>query len=229
MYDLQNNGLDSTRSRGGAKIKFDNQNKLWIGYKINTDKPGGIARFDRTLWEYEDYDTLQFTDVQSLQIDPIGNIWVSAIVNQNNNSFPTVYVKKNNIWHEYTDVDRLNTLTFDRSGNMWAIRAGKEIVKVSNAYTVGIEEEKVIAGNTEISLYPNPVRDYIDIRSSLEKGGNITIQVNTILGKTIIEHTDYNEGGIMICRLPLENISSGVYFVTVRSEGQSFTRMFVKE
>jgi ligand-binding sensor domain-containing protein len=234
VFEMENNGIDSMRHRGGAKITHDYEGNLWVAYgklgmppEKKPDHPGGIAKFNGTTWSYEIYDDPNFIDSWSVNVDPEGTIWALTTVKRNQGEYAAIFFKKNGIWKEYTGIDRLNKITFDNSGNMWAIRAGVEIVKVHNIYTVGVEENYT-SNISSFSLYPNPAGDYLNI-SAVLPAGNISIRIQSLLGETVAEHSHHNNAEAFSLRLPIENIPPGVYFITVKSYGKSVIQMFVKE
>lgn len=82
---------------------------------------------------------------------------------------------------------------------------------------VGIKEFKV--GDIDVSLYPNPAKDYVIIEYELTQTAIIDYEVINILGETIISKKDNNqeESGKHKKIIQIENLKNGVYFVKFRA------------
>ncbi|MBV7269606.1 M28 family peptidase [Winogradskyella luteola] len=75
----------------------------------------------------------------------------------------------------------------------------------------------------EISLFPNPVISKLKIENFTETELNITI--NDILGKVIDKQSSLKRH----IKIEFDNVPSGVYFVTLKSETKSSTYKIVKD
>jgi len=77
----------------------------------------------------------------------------------------------------------------------------------------------------DFSMYPNPVKDFLDIRFTIK--GNHSIEVYNILGRRILKKDVYNTDRM---RLSFENLQNGMYVVMYRSEnGKVITKSISKE
>lgn len=80
---------------------------------------------------------------------------------------------------------------------------------------------------TNISVYPNPT----DVVLNLSFGAQYTsvdleIKIVNVLGQKVYET---NAVGSEIIQVPLDNLESGSYFITVYQEGGSWSQQFIKE
>jgi len=73
--------------------------------------------------------------------------------------------------------------------------------------------------------YPNPFNPSTEINYTLAKSGNITLKVYNLLGSEIITLVDgYMEAGKYSIRFDGEDITSGVYFYTIKTDDFTSTR-----
>ncbi|MES2766892.1 MAG: T9SS type A sorting domain-containing protein [Bacteroidota bacterium] len=236
IYNLENHGLDSSWNRTPVSIALDPKGAIWVGYFRlgnligGSESPGGIARFNGKEWSDEGNDTSNFRDVNNIFIDPVGTVWTYSHMSYNGkkNQGSKQWVKKDGQWSQSTVFSLVNGAAFDRNGTGWFLTDNQVIVRLRNAYTVGVEEETSLVRNTEISLSPNPANDYINIQTSLP-AGNISIRIHSLLGETVAEQFQHNDNEAFSLRLSIENLASGVYFVTLKSGEKSVMRMFMKE
>ncbi len=77
---------------------------------------------------------------------------------------------------------------------------------------------------TDLTIYPNPVRDWVTIHLPEGKGG-ITMEIFTITGQVVLQGT-FSEitGGVDVSTL-----HPGTYQMTLKSNDGFYSTMFVKE
>ncbi len=85
---------------------------------------------------------------------------------------------------------------------------------------LSVDEESL---SPRMNIYPNPVNNALTIKSNLVFDG---VKITDINGR-VISAFNYKEG-ITERAIDLENLSSGVYFLTIETEVMSFTDKFVK-
>ncbi|RKE98891.1 peptidoglycan DD-metalloendopeptidase family protein [Ichthyenterobacterium magnum] len=111
---------------------------------------------------------------------------------------------------------------FDMEGE-WKWRAtfgGETITHNFNVGTLSLDENDFSA----TSIYPNPFKDIINIKTSSKV---INVEIIDILGKKIRDITNDTEG---ISTLNLENLSNGVYFLSLKNDlNQKKTIKVLKE
>lgn len=77
----------------------------------------------------------------------------------------------------------------------------------------------------DFSMYPNPVKDYLDIRFT--KKGNHSIEIYNILGRRVLRKDIYNSDRT---RISFENLQNGMYVIMYRAEnGKVITKSISKE
>lgn len=75
-----------------------------------------------------------------------------------------------------------------------------------------------------VVLYPNPVKDVLNIKTS-ELSAEKIIIIYSALGQKVLE-TKANSSTFL---LPINKLSSGVYFCRIKSGNQSITKTFIKQ
>jgi len=68
---------------------------------------------------------------------------------------------------------------------------------------------------------PNPARDYLSVRTSIE--GDLTYTIYNLLGQII------NKGNYDGIDIPVYDLATGVYLVEISNGAQKSQRKFIKE
>ena len=92
-----------------------------------------------------------------------------------------------------------------------------------------IDEDLIIAHNVELGMaYPNPFNPFSKVPYSVNKGQNINISVYDINGRQIDNLVNrYHNPGNYMARFSANNISSGIYFVTLKYKNGMQTQKIV--
>ena len=86
-------------------------------------------------------------------------------------------------------------------------------------------EENLVTQN-----YPNPVRDLTFFRVNMSRPGQVTVEVANIMGQRIMTlDKGYLGSGSHRMVLDAGNLSSGIYFYTVRIDGKAYTHKMIVE
>jgi subtilisin family serine protease len=125
-----------------------------------------------------------------------------------------------------------NTLTGDTISNL---ASGSYLLTVSDANgclagdsayigTIGIED---LAWLETVSLYPNPVNDFVKIHLSLVKSSNIEVSIISILGQRFGQDnfSNFTSGEL---KLPTNKLSAGMYFVKITKDKEFMMLPFLK-
>ncbi len=124
-------------------------------------------------------------------------------------------------------IKTLNTLTDgDTFDNTAEIYFDFNFPIVTNTETVTVMTTASIGETTDasISVYPNPARNFINITSTNDLKSATLIDIN---GRTLSQ-TNFT-GNTMEQRISLENLTSGIYFVTIQSNlGQKVEKVIVE-
>lgn len=129
--------------------------------------------------------------------------------------------------HVLFKIKTLNTLTEgDSFDNTAEIYFDFNFPIITNTETVTVMTTASIGETTDdsISVYPNPAKDFITVSSVNNLKSATLIDVN---GR-ILSQTNFT-GNTMEQRISLENLTSGVYFVTIQSNlGQKVEKVIVE-
>jgi len=90
-------------------------------------------------------------------------------------------------------------------------------IKVNNESVLSTQE--AIASTENISVYPNPTTDYINIKTSAKIKN---VEVYEISGKRINIKLEGN-------KVDVKDLGSGTYLLNVETEGRNYTKQFIKK
>ncbi len=93
-------------------------------------------------------------------------------------------------------------------------------------YTVNFANNILDAKKLEISIYPNPANNLINIDYNLLKTDHAQIFITDITGKIITEIEVNQAKGIETIKI--NNLKSGIYFIKINTDGINKTYKFVK-
>ncbi len=77
----------------------------------------------------------------------------------------------------------------------------------------------------QLSIYPNPIVDELNISFNNPEGKN-SIKIYTLSGVLLKEE---NNSGQETIQVSLQNYPQGIYFVEVKTEGETFTKKIIKQ
>ncbi len=91
-----------------------------------------------------------------------------------------------------------------------------------------LANDEILAENTTFNVYPNPTNDIVNINYTLENSNKVTITVSTIQGQTISSTKLDKTSGVNSDAIDLSHQASGMYFITITTESNSFTTKIIK-
>lgn len=105
---------------------------------------------------------------------------------------------------------------------------GCETVSNQGVLTIFIGINQVVA-NGEISIYPNPATNYLNLDIELNTNSQLWWQIVDVTGKTMLVSNPIETTGQYTKNIPLETISPGMYFLQVKTGTEYTVFKFVKE
>ena len=88
-----------------------------------------------------------------------------------------------------------------------------------------IKDEETTIG---FNLYPNPANDFVNLNVQSNENQNIQVKITNIMGQEVYANTQQNlNNGENIVPLNIQNLSTGIYFVTLRKGNQIATQKLV--
>ena len=82
--------------------------------------------------------------------------------------------------------------------------------------TTGINN--LIASDSEVTVYPNPAQNNLNIGLLLIKNSDVEINIKDVTGKTVLSKNNKVLKGENKLQIETTNLSSGLYFVQVKSD-----------
>lgn len=133
---------------------------------------------------------------------------------------------------EVVEVEFAHVTSFDSITNDPLAKLDQDMQNLKSLYNSGTinscsavslkENDKSI----EFQLFPNPTSSMLTVSSDQFTNGTTNISISDVLGKTVLNTESKNTHQI---NLNVSELSSGVYFLKVNSEGNSSIKKFVKE
>ena len=91
----------------------------------------------------------------------------------------------------------------------------------------GTENHDAVNPMTTARIYPNPVQDVLNIEVNASQSSALNISVYNIMGQKVMEKDVTINTGINVPTLNTSNLTSGIYFVTVKANGFENTMKFI--
>jgi hypothetical protein len=111
-----------------------------------------------------------------------------------------------------------NDFTIDGSGPVWG----------SNCATFPVGVNDPSANTLTATVFPNPVKGIANVRISVPQKGNVTIQLTNLVGQTVMS-LNRNIEATETFNLDASQLTSGVYFYTVKQGNQKVTGKIIVE
>ena len=110
--------------------------------------------------------------------------------------------------------------------NFWPDDSANVLVNVQDSSNwLGLDE---LTG-TNVALYPNPTTGEATINYSLMNAAKVAVNVVDITGKTIYTTSVAQNTGANSITFDATSFTSGVYYVTVATEGSTVTKKLIKK
>ncbi|MBL8107751.1 MAG: T9SS type A sorting domain-containing protein, partial [Anaerolineales bacterium] len=134
----------------------------------------------------------------------------------------------------------LHSLAMETSTGVWSAGRGMEgqlgigtWVAMNTLQSIScpsstLGNETVSLQENTISIYPNPTNDIVNINYTLENAEKVSLTVTTIQGQTISSSKMDKTSGTNSDSIDLSQQASGMYFITITSESNSFTTKVIK-
>jgi hypothetical protein len=89
---------------------------------------------------------------------------------------------------------------------------------------VSVQQQNQLTG---VSVYPNPVADFVTVTRTFERAGDVTITITNVLGQRVFAKATRAIGQFTET-ISTDNLQSGMYFLEVMSNGQRHVEKIVK-
>lgn len=91
----------------------------------------------------------------------------------------------------------------------------------------GVEEHEAVNPMTTSRVYPNPATDELFIEVNASQSSDMSISVYNIMGQKVMDQNVTVSTGINRPSISVSNLTSGIYFVTVKANGFENTMKFI--
>jgi PKD repeat protein len=187
-------------------------------YNEEENKPGtvlGEASLRNTMINPSGYTTVSFPAPVNvpgnfyIEIKGLVTLNTKVAIASSEQSDPTVYVYKNQAWSPLEDIDP--------EGRKVSLN-----IVPTFTYTEETSVNSLETGRKQVELYPNPIRNDLNIRSEspIEK-----IVVVDVQGRTIQTVKHWTDGQI----LPVSHWGKGIYIVKIQTPKDSYNYKVIKE
>ena len=95
-------------------------------------------------------------------------------------------------------------------------------ISIADGSSAGLAEELV----ANLAIFPNPTSDIVNVVFDV-KGGAYTVSISNIAGVTVSSTSLENAARSQVVKLPVSDLASGVYLVTISTNGISKTARVV--
>jgi len=138
--------------------------------------------------------------------------------------FSVIGTSKANQTNDYSYKD--NTFNTDNKTIYYRIAAIDKTGNKTYSNVVSVQSSIV---NSQLSIYPNPVKDLLNLQLNNSKAKNITIQVLDMSGRVLITKQTLLNAGTNSLSLPVANLAKGSYIVAIKGEdGTMGQKQFIK-
>ena len=93
--------------------------------------------------------------------------------------------------------------------------------------TWGVDNHEAVNPMTAVRVYPNPATDVLNIEVNASQSSAMSINVFNIMGQKVMESNVNVNAGINCPSISTSELSSGIYFVTVKANGFENTMKFI--
>ena len=94
---------------------------------------------------------------------------------------------------------------------------------------VNVAETEAVNPMTTTRVYPTPTNGVLNVEVNASQNSDVNISVFNIMGQKVSEQNSTVSTGINTKTISTDNLSSGIYFVTVKANGYENTMKFVVE
>ncbi|MBN1116540.1 MAG: DUF362 domain-containing protein [Bacteroidales bacterium] len=95
-------------------------------------------------------------------------------------------------------------------------------------YVNGVVSNKEVFNENSLRVYPNPVSDMLNISCQVFTAGTIDVQILSIDGKLLYENRFEASGDSFRQSIPVSNLNSNMYVLTLKTNEGIYSRSFVK-
>ncbi len=117
-----------------------------------------------------------------------------------------------------------NVLIHEKAGSTQAY-ALSDIRYINFDMTALVEYHELHAQN--LSLFPNPAQDYLNINYQFAHGASLQLLIYDIQGRLVYNETINSEAEVL--KVNISNLRKGIYLCRLHNDNSSITKKFIKK
>ena len=144
---------------------------------------------------------------------------------------PAMYGENGSFWFSYIESETPG-LFVDGDGSpsepnsLYAVKLVPSN-EMAGFETWSVQEQEVVNPMTSTRVYPNPATDVLNIEVNASQSSEMSINVYNLMGQKVMEKNVNINMGINTPSISTADLTSGIYFVTVKANGFENTMKFI--
>jgi hypothetical protein len=99
---------------------------------------------------------------------------------------------------------------------------------INPGFQVGIDQKNNELAS--VTVYPNPVKDIAKVSVNLKQSANVSVELTNLVGQQVMSLNKGNmNAGTQQFSIDASSLNAGVYFITVKVNGQKYTQKLIVE
>jgi hypothetical protein len=99
---------------------------------------------------------------------------------------------------------------------------------INPGFQVGIDQKNNELAS--VTVYPNPVKDIAKVSVNLKQSANVSVELTNLVGQQVMSLNKGNmNAGTQQFSIDASSLTAGVYFITVKVNGQKYTQKLIVE
>jgi hypothetical protein len=144
----------------------------------------------------------------------------------------TLYAPSNGVIAAIAEIDietlRVHTSLVDDSGRLLIGTLDRGVYRTVEAIATGLEDMGKDRSAFQISVFPNPSREWVSIEITIEAALLVRIDIVDVLGRQrLVLHDGHLTNGIHTISTDVSSLESGSYFVKATVNGAAITRKII--
>lgn len=143
---------------------------------------------------------------------------------EDNNEVITGFFETNETEHRHTETDLLENMDPVYNYNVAKAAIGATMHFAVASTTL---QNEAFNDDFQVSFFPNPLRDVLNINKGLLTNSAYTVSIVDIQGKTVLSQNFENTH--LVEQINVSNLSSGIYMAVLETNGQRISKKIVIE
>ncbi len=154
------------------------------------------------------------------------HVFNNTTSNLNNPNNPPINVSAGFGTNDEMLFDGTMTLPYQTGDELIDIEA---IVNADTLWATNVKEIKDIPFKLSAQAYPNPFTTDVSIKYMMNLPGEVLIEITDLLGRVMVKHNEgKKDSGLHDYTLKGNQLPKGIYLLTIKSNGSSYTEKLIK-